>query len=777
MTPKGSFSMSHSIDDQPGGAVDQAVEYRGLSPVAGGTPIAPAIRLPDGYRAPINAAAGTIAFAAKHGVELSTVTGTGPGRRITRNDVEAAIAAAAPAPVINTATAPVVAALDLTWWDIAGGCMVPTRTRSDCGCAVWEHLRGTGFQALLHDGPGHCALGRDDAELSGNAIPRWRLAAGLHGCETEDEARAVVEAQAREEARRATAYAAALPPPPPPRLDLYPGGGETVDGSATLAVVPPDGGEEPWVETMTEDAIWAAATLNPLSPDGRHFTRPEPTEPQPEQVAEATAEPEPTAAARRIVTPEDAVNALPELRRALRAAEALAARDTAVEVPASIRSYALHDAIWTMTPALKRIKADADRRGISPWALLGSVLARAAAAIPANVRLVPESGEPGGDGEGANLDIFTVISGPPGSGKSSTLQAASAMVLVACPRIATFTGEGLNGALLKQQNGNDAIMPAMLVEIGEGQEFIKECGRLGSHTLAIARGHWGGDVTGKWTNDKDRRSTVDALWARVALSVVLHPEHCTELVMAVGDGSSARFIWLPAYRTGDARPAETAMLPFQLPVYRDVVAGEGAAFATTSPIVRPKPYWIRQPAAMRAELDAVGVKTFIDPVAVTETDGDDARRQHDVLQRFKMSAVLAALDGETQPGDAHWHAATEAVEVSHLVQAALLQAVAGVAETIADCKGQTLALTDLARNAHRDQLIATDTFEAQAMVISALTEGPLLRNELRERVRSVSRAAARGYTAGLNALISDDSRIVIDDGRGLPLRLAAAAAP
>jgi AAA domain len=178
-------------------------------------------------------------------------------------------------------TPPVV---DITWFDIAGGCMVPG-TRSDCGCAVWEHQRGTGFQALLHNGIGHCALGRDDAEIDGVAVPRWRLAAGLHGCETEDEARAVVEAQAREEAHRATAYAAALPPAPPPRLDLYPGGGETVDGSATLSVVPTTGNvAEPWVETMTEAEIWAAATLNPLHPDGLHFTRPEP-------VAPPTAEP------------------------------------------------------------------------------------------------------------------------------------------------------------------------------------------------------------------------------------------------------------------------------------------------------------------------------------------------------------------------------------------------------------------------------------------------------------------------------------------------------
>lgn len=490
--------------------------------------------------------------------------------------------------------------------------------------------------------------------------------------------------------------------------------------------------------------------------------------------------------------PELLTELLPEVRRIVSEAEAIARRrDLLTEIPHSIRGYMTHDALWTMTPALARIKADAERNGVSPWAQLGAALARVSASIPTWVRLVPETGSPNGAG-GANVDIYVVLSGPGGSGKSVVIKAGRAYCDADAHGFgvgATPTGEGLNKHLLEMEEGvldedgkftpsRRAWNPAFLIEEGEGENFTKMALQRDSTILGQLRAHWGGDQAGKPTADASRRTTIDAMWARVATLLILHPEVCTDLLMQVGNGSSARFVWLPAYRTGPATVTDEAETPFQLPRYgaRHFVEGDGVAPSLGSLMPsaeKPEIVWIRQPAAMRRAIDLEGVRAYVDPTAITEASDMEARKMHDMLQRFKLATVLAAMDGIVQPEDVHWHAATEIVEVSHRVQKELMGAVQRVTEIKSEDKGRELALTDVTRTAERDSLVASDVEAAQSAIIAELIREPLTRAELRKRVRATSRPCARGYTAAFNLLA--EARVVIDAGRGQPLGLDLAA--
>ena len=66
------------------------------TPGAGSAVAAPAAAAPDGKRAPVTPAARKLA--AEHNIDTASLTGTGPGGRITREDVQQAIDAAAQAP-------------------------------------------------------------------------------------------------------------------------------------------------------------------------------------------------------------------------------------------------------------------------------------------------------------------------------------------------------------------------------------------------------------------------------------------------------------------------------------------------------------------------------------------------------------------------------------------------------------------------------------------------------------------------------------------------------
>ena len=96
------------------------------------------------------------------------------------------------------------------------------------------------------------------------------------------------------------------------------------------------------------------------------------------------------------------------------------------------------DAFWAARPALQHVLTLARARGVGPWAVLGSVLARAIATIPPEITL------PGIVGSRMSLNLFIALVGPSGGGKGAA--EATALDGFSLPYIEIVplgTGEGI----------------------------------------------------------------------------------------------------------------------------------------------------------------------------------------------------------------------------------------------------------------------------------------------------------------------------------------------
>lgn len=389
-----------------------------------------------------------------------------------------------------------------------------------------------------------------------------------------------------------------------------------------------------------------------------------------------------------------------------------------------------HEWIFSATPGLSHVAAAADSRGLSRWGLLGALLPRVAALIPATVRLTPASrvvpDDPGPTSAGTSINMYSVLVGPPSSGKSDTMSAAAALV----PNITTVppgTGEGVlkkfpRGGDDSAEDGSDAesdvpsavpVAPgtpaigsvsngaaknrsssAVLIESDEIDVFTAEMMRQGSKTLGLYRSMWMGGEVGNTTSDRERHSFVAAHTYRLGILLGAQPEAAARLFDETGKGTPQRFLWLPAHQTisrGRQYPGSLltepvywfgdrpSMLPEttgeQPPVWLSPPPAairfmdlDRARAATANPFDPDGRY--RDSAAERLRSLNDGVDADDPDHLYAETDrglganaAEAIANRHAVLQQLKIGVLLAALDGLSEPQDAHWYAAGAVMKV------------------------------------------------------------------------------------------------------------------
>lgn len=382
----------------------------------------------------------------------------------------------------------------------------------------------------------------------------------------------------------------------------------------------------------------------------------------------------------------------------------------------ALHRYVKHEWIFAATPGLSHVAAAADSHGVSRWGLLGALLPRIVARIPATVRLVPpDRSIPDGDqptAAGTSLNLYSVIIGPPSSGKSNTMGLAATLV----PGVTTVppgTGEGVlkkfprgddgegadqaPAAPLPGDNipavgsvggGGDRSPSAVLIESDEIDIFTAEMLRQGSKTLGLYRSMWMGGEVGNTTSDRERHSFVAAHTYRLGILLGAQPGTACKLFDETGKGTPQRFLWLPGHQTVTRGPQYPGLLATQ-PVYwfdgkPSMLPDSGGP--------RP-PVWITPPAAAikHMDLDRARAATanpfhpdglYPQPSRPWARGGEDEdltpeddhlysdadrgrgksaaeaiANRHAVLQQLKIGVALAALDGLAQPQDAHWHAA------------------------------------------------------------------------------------------------------------------------
>src|SRR5690606_1247896 len=105
-----------------------------------------------------------------------------------------------------------------------------------------------------------------------------------------------------------------------------------------------------------------------------------------------------------------------------------------------------HDAFWTSRPVLENLRTFARARRVSPWAMLGCVLAIVASRIGPHVVLPPQIGGK------ASLNLLVGLVGPSGAGKDTALAAAQDFLWQdhTVPVHELGTGQGIDSSYTEQ---------------------------------------------------------------------------------------------------------------------------------------------------------------------------------------------------------------------------------------------------------------------------------------------------------------------------------------
>ncbi len=424
--------------------------------------------------------------------------------------------------------------------------------------------------------------------------------------------------------------------------------------------------------------------------------------------------------------PRDPCRSLPDLKAKLAAERGASPGSDAAREPSgrADRLDALEAAVFGTTPRLDQIRQGARSRLMSPWSVLGCVLARVVAETPVPVVLPPTIG---GD---ASLNLAVALVGPSGVGKSSSDKVArdllaggarasgdvtDALALNSRIRPAVLgagSGEGIVQSFLeyvevplpagapnpgaakpKEWRLRDHPHSLLVVDEIERLEAVKS--RNGSTLGPILRSAITGDnlSTSNATRDRDRR--VPELSYRFAVVAGVQPELAGILLDDASAGTPQRWAWLPVT---DTHPADDDHLPDWpgpldwLPVQRTMPGPDGR---------------------VRVSLPDEARRTIRDAhrARLRNLDRAHSLDGHALLTRTKVAAALAFLHGEPAVTPAWWELAGLVMEVSDLTRGGCVQVLARAAHERTVAAGQRLGVQDQVREATRAAMIAPQLAE------------------------------------------------------------------
>ncbi|SHT85304.1 bifunctional DNA primase/polymerase domain protein [Mycobacteroides abscessus subsp. bolletii] len=442
--------------------------------------------------------------------------------------------------------------------------------------------------------------------------------------------------------------------------------------------------------------------------------------------------------------------------------------------------------IFSATPGLSHVAAAADSHAVSRWGLLGALLPRIAALVPPTVRLTPASrripSDPGPTTEGTSINVYSVLVGPPGSGKTDTMSAAAALI-PDVRIVAPGTGEGVLKEFPRgDQDDVDAdaaedysqpavgsvgesLSDSVMMESDEMDVFLGELSRQGSRTSGWFRTMWMGGDVGNTASDKDRRSAVKAHTYRFGILLGAQPTTVATLFDESDKGTPQRFMWLTAHQTVQRGPEYPQRLAVA-PVYW---FGGRPSMIPTLGDARP-PVWITPPAAATEYMDADRARAATaNPFSANGgySDGDlvgdkveAIADRHSVLQQLKISALLAALDGLAQPQDVHWFCAGEVMAVRRRNIEALVALAERLSIMETRKRGQSLGLMQSHAKAASEQETHERSKETSAQVLwefnEIMREGRVVtRSELCQRIEKNGWGTAAFVPDALALLMSE----------------------
>ncbi|CAJ1505253.1 bifunctional DNA primase/polymerase [[Mycobacterium] burgundiense] len=438
-----------------------------------------------------------------------------------------------------------------------------------------------------------------------------------------------------------------------------------------------------------------------------------------------------------------------------------------------------HEWVFSATPGLSQVAAAADSRGVSRFGMLAALLPRVAAHIPPTVRLAPAGAAAaelpaGPTGLGTSINLYSVLVGPPASGKSVTLAAADALV-PDVQMVPVGTGEGIlklfpraaddedsdeyvpDGETRIANVGESRSCDSVLLSSDEIDVFVAEMGRQGTKASGLYRQMWMGGDVGNITSDRERHSMVAAHTYRFGIRLGAQPEAVTPMFDETGRGTPQRFLWIGAQRM----PRRGAFYPPRLQV-------EPVYWFDGSPSMLPqtagtRPVWVVAPPAAVDELLDEEWRSATANVAAADggygglADADRAAaisERHALLQQLKICAVLAVLDGLPQPQDTHWFAAAAIMEVRCRMIFDLVEVAQAAAEEerrkSGNLRGIELAETDAKKRSVSSEM-AAKAADKQLQMLQMRFGGKATRGKL--GASNLTRSLRNFRDAGIRDLV------------------------
>ena len=400
-------------------------------------------------------------------------------------------------------------------------------------------------------------------------------------------------------------------------------------------------------------------------------------------------------------------------------------------------------------------------RYLSPWAVLGSVIARAVTATPPNVVLPPIVGAVG------SLNTFIALVGPSGAGKDAALTTAGDAVDFGYQirKRGIGTGQGIMGQYAKirkvpgQGDEPDTYVTVqvedrLLVAISEIHGLKSSSQQQGANILPVLADAWSGSLLGGTYKDAKLDIEVEAHTYRLGVVAGVQPGEAEILTRNDALGLPQRFVWVPAT---DQRAAE----------------GEAPEWPGTLEITLPD---VGPPSGDLEEIARPGFRLG-DRVEMTVCEAarqvviaDRRARQHPDFEgdpldshtlfcRLKIAGALALMDTRLDISEEDWRlsglimlrsSATRRSVFGHLSRKAKEAEAARRAEAVA-----TVVAVDVAKD---EAAIAASTRRA----ISVLTKNPdgMTYNALR---KGLGKTVYRDHLAEALARLEEAGTITVDD--------------
>lgn len=314
------------------------------------------------------------------------------------------------------------------------------------------------------------------------------------------------------------------------------------------------------------------------------------------------------------------------------------------------------DAFWRARPLIAHVEQYARARRVSPWAVLGVVLARIVTATPYSIVLPPIVG-----GE-ASLNLFVGLVGPSGAGKGAAERVAAEAVRIGehVKTLTTGSGEGIGHAYMHRAKRNqepewvDPNTHAVLFTVPEIDTLSALGSRNGATLMPELRRGWSGESLGFQYADVTRRLLIPAHEYRMCLIAGIQPARAKPLLDDADGGTPQRFVWVPATdrHAPDVPPECPDAITWERPVFMrpDLMSGTGR-------------YWI--------DVCDLARKT-IDEAAIARLRGDtDALDGHLLLAQLKLAAALAIADARLHVTDEDWQLADIMTRKSTSVRASI----------------------------------------------------------------------------------------------------------